>query len=82
MTEKIIPGGISCQEVVEIVTDYLEGKLAPQDVQKLEEHLRLCGPCAEYLEQVRTTTRLAAAARLEVHPDREALLAAFRAYRS
>ena len=82
MSEQIIPGGISCQEVVEIVTDYLEGKLPPQDVQKLEAHLRLCGPCAEYLQQVRTTTKLAAAARLEVHPDREALLAAFRAYRS
>jgi predicted anti-sigma-YlaC factor YlaD len=79
---QIIPGGITCQEVVEIVTDYIEGKLAPADVQKLEEHLKLCGPCAEYIEQVRTTARLAAAARLEVHPDREALLNAFRAYRS
>ena len=79
---QIIPGGITCQEVVEIVTDYLDGKLAPADVQKLEAHLQLCGPCAEYINQVRTTSRLAAAARLEVHPDREALLRAFRAYRS
>jgi anti-sigma factor RsiW len=82
MSEQIIPGGISCQEVVEIVTDYLDGKLDPQAVEKLEEHLRQCGPCVEYVNQVRTTTRLAAAARLEVHPDREALLAAFRAYRA
>jgi anti-sigma factor RsiW len=82
MTEKIVPGGISCQEVVEIVTDYLDGKLAPELVHKLEEHLKLCPPCVEYVEQMRTTTRLAAAARLEVHPDREALLAAFRAYRA
>ena len=82
MTEQIIPGGITCQEVVEIVTDYLDGKLSPEAVQRLEDHLKLCGPCVEYVKQVRTTTRLAAAARLEVHPDREALLAAFRAYRS
>ena len=79
---QIIPGGITCQEVVEIVTDYLDGKLPPQDVQKLEEHLKHCGPCVEYVKQVRMTTRLAAAARLEVHPDREALLAAFRAYQA
>jgi anti-sigma factor RsiW len=79
---QIIPGGITCHEVVEIVTDYLDGKLAPSQVQKFEEHVKLCGPCAEYVEQVRITTRLAAAARLEVHPDREALLSAFRAYRA
>jgi anti-sigma factor RsiW len=83
MTEEpIIPGGISCQEVVEIVTDYLDGKLDPTLVHKLEAHLKLCPPCVEYVNQVRTTSRLAAAARLEVHPDREALLAAFRAYRA
>ena len=79
---QIVPGGITCQEVVELVTDYLDGKLAPQDVQRFEAHMKLCGPCAEYFKQVRTTSRLVAAARLEEHPDREALLAAFRAYRS
>ncbi len=77
-----MPGSISCQEVVEIVTDYLDGKLSPQDVQRLQEHLEVCGPCAEYIEQVRTTTRLAAAARLDAHPDRNALLAAFRDFRA
>ena len=79
---KIVPGGISCQEVVELITDYLDGKLDPQLVQKLEAHLQLCPPCVEYLNQVRTTSRLAAAAELEVHPDRDALLALFRASRS
>jgi anti-sigma factor RsiW len=82
VTEKIIPGGISCQEVVEIVTDYLDGKLAPELVERLEAHLQLCPPCVEYVNQMRTTSRLAAAARLEERPDREVLLAAFRAYRS
>ena len=77
-----MPGGISCQEVVEIVTDYLDGKLSPQDVQRLHEHLAVCAPCAEYIEQVRTTTRIAAAARLDVHPDRDTLLAAFRDFRA
>jgi predicted anti-sigma-YlaC factor YlaD len=84
MSEPVIPGGISCREVVEIVTDYLEGALAPQEVDRLEVHLGVCGPCRVYLEQIRTTARLAAAAeaeQLERHPDREALLAAFRAFR-
>ena len=79
---QIIPGGITCQEVVEIVTDYLDGALDPASVHKLEAHLQMCGPCVEYVNQVRTTTRLAAAARLEVHPDRAALLNAFRAFRA
>jgi len=84
MSEPVIPGGISCREVVEIVTDYLEGALAPEQVERLEVHLGVCGPCRVYVEQIRTTARLAAAAEaeeLERHPDREALLAAFRAFR-
>jgi len=78
----VIPGGISCQEVVELVTDYLEGRLSPPDLQRLEEHLKLCGPCVQYVEQVRTTSRLASAAELEVHPDRDALLTTFRRFRA
>jgi len=73
---------VTCQEVVEIVTDYLEGALAPQDVQRLRQHLEHCDACAEYIEQVRTTTRIAAAATLETHPDKAALLAVFRDFRA
>jgi predicted anti-sigma-YlaC factor YlaD len=78
-----MPGGISCREVVEIVTDYLEGALAPDVVARLEEHLEACDPCRLYIEQIRQTARLAAAAEseLEQHPDRDALLAAFRGFR-
>ena len=72
------PGGISCQEVVEIITEYLEGTLAPELVQRLHVHLELCAPCVEYIEQIRATSRAAQAAELEVHPDRDALLAVFR----
>jgi predicted anti-sigma-YlaC factor YlaD len=79
----MMPGNISCREVVEIVTDYLDGKLSPEDVQRVHEHLEICGPCAEYIEQMRTTARIAAVAtaELELHPDRDALLAAFRGFR-
>jgi anti-sigma factor RsiW len=79
----IIPGGISCREVVEIVTDYLDGALAPEDAERMEAHLEACPPCVLYVEQIRTTRRLAAEAEAELaeRPDREALLAAFRDFR-
>jgi anti-sigma factor RsiW len=81
VTEPIIPGGISCREVVEIVTAYLDGALDSDTRAKFEAHLELCGPCIEYVEQIRATSRLAAVAvaELEVRPDRDALLNAFRA---
>jgi anti-sigma factor RsiW len=79
----IIPGGISCREVVEIVTDYLDGALTAEDRARMDAHLEACPPCLLYVEQIRTTRRLAAEAEaeLEQRPDREALLAAFRDFR-
>jgi len=71
---------ISCQQVVELVTEYLEGTLGPDVQARLEAHLEFCDPCKEYIEQVRTTSRLAAETALEERPDREALLAVFRTF--
>ena len=79
----LIPGGISCREVVELVTAYLDGALDPELVQRMDAHLQLCEPCVEYVEQIRTTSRLTAAvatAELELRPDRDALLIAFREF--
>ena len=42
-------------EFVERVTDYLEQALEPTDRTRLEEHLAECGPCRDYLEQLRRT---------------------------
>jgi anti-sigma factor RsiW len=73
---------MSCQELVELVSDYVDGALPPVVVQEVDAHIQGCHGCAEYIEQVRTTVRLsaaAAAAELEQRPDRDALLAAFRA---
>jgi anti-sigma factor RsiW len=46
---------LSCQEVVEVVTDYLEGKLSPEDAANFEAHLKLCDGCQWYLDQIRIT---------------------------
>ena len=53
------PAGLPCQQVVEMVTDYLEGRLSPADRRRLEHHLAGCRHCTEYLAQIRETIRLA-----------------------
>jgi anti-sigma factor RsiW len=51
--------GITCQELVELVTEYLEGTLPASDRKRFEDHLPLCRGCSEYLEQMRETIRAA-----------------------
>ncbi len=46
---------ITCQEFVEMVTDYLENVLLPQARKQFEEHAELCPGCETYLEQVQQT---------------------------
>jgi anti-sigma factor RsiW len=74
---------ISCQEVVELVTDYLEGALAPEELARFEHHLTLCEGCVWYVEQIRMT--VAAVGRIgeeDVPPEtRDGLVAAFREFK-
>ena len=44
-----------CREVVEVVTDYLEGTMAPRQRERFEAHLAGCPHCREYLAQMRHT---------------------------
>lgn len=70
---------LACQEVVELVTAYLEDALDPKDRERFEEHLVFCDGCQNYLEQMRTTIRLAARVEDELPAELEAeLLEAFR----
>jgi anti-sigma factor RsiW len=48
----------TCQEMVELVTDYVEGSLSWRDRRKFEAHLSGCDHCAEFLQQMRTTVAL------------------------
>ena len=50
---------LSCQELVELVTDYLEGALSPEEAARFEDHIGRCTGCAAYLEQIRQTIVLA-----------------------
>ena len=44
---------LTCKELVELVTDYLEEKLPPDDVVRFERHISTCEGCTNYLEQIR-----------------------------
>jgi anti-sigma factor RsiW len=75
--------GLSCQELVELVTDYLEGALDERDLGAFERHLEHCDGCREYVEQLRTTIRLTGAVTLDdLSTEAETtLLQAFRDWR-
>jgi anti-sigma factor RsiW len=51
---------MNCRQIVELMTDYLEGALSTSDRQRFEAHMLGCDGCTEYLEQLRTTLGLAA----------------------
>jgi anti-sigma factor RsiW len=53
------PRDLVCQEVVELVTDYLDGALPATERRRFERHLAGCPHCTEYLAQMRETIRLA-----------------------
>jgi anti-sigma factor RsiW len=56
--ERRTPGlNVHCQEIVELVTDYLEGVLDPEMTAEVEAHLGVCDGCAIYVEQMRATIR-------------------------
>jgi anti-sigma factor RsiW len=74
---------LACQELVELVTDYLEARLAPAARRRFEAHLGGCEGCGAYVEQVRQVIRVAGRARGGDVPEpaRRALLEAFRGWR-
>jgi anti-sigma factor RsiW len=74
---------ITCRAAVELMTDYLEGALAPKERERFEQHLRYCPPCERILDQLRATSEVVA----QLDPDeldpatRDDLIALYRASR-
>jgi anti-sigma factor RsiW len=58
-------GELVCQEMVELITDYLEGALTRAQRKRFEAHLAGCEHCTEYLRQMRATIRLTGRLRAE-----------------
>jgi predicted anti-sigma-YlaC factor YlaD len=73
---------VTCQQLVELVSDYLEDRLATEERERFEDHLGLCADCRAYVEQMRATLR--ALGRLpeeSLSPAaRDGLLEAFRTW--
>jgi anti-sigma factor RsiW len=76
----MIEHAMTCQELVELITSYLDDALPADERQRFERHLAVCPGCGVYLEQMRATLRLLGTLSAETIPEtmQQDLLAAFR----
>ena len=74
---------VTCQEVVELVSDYLEQALPAEQASLFEQHVNFCDGCDWYLDQMRSTVAAVGRITEQDVPDetREKLLAAFREWK-
>jgi anti-sigma factor RsiW len=74
---------LTCKELVELITEYLEGTLPPPERARFEAHLAGCRGCRAYLQQMRQTIRTLGALTEESISEegKRKLLAAFRTWR-
>ncbi len=80
MPENPNPPGLTCQELVELVTDYFEDALSEQERVRVQQHLAACSGCERYVEQIRQTVQALGTLKQEdLSPDAQAkLLVVFR----
>lgn len=69
-----------CQELVEVITDYLEDRMPPERRLLFEEHVAFCSWCRTYLDQMHDTIRASGSLKQDdLSPEtRDALVDAFR----
>ena len=72
--------GLACNELVELVTDYMEGTLPPVERARFDAHLSECPDCVEYVAQMHRTVVAVGLSTLELErtPAVTALLQVFR----
>ena len=72
--------GYTCQEVVDLAADYVEGGMTAEQMTQFELHLNLCDGCFVFVDQIRATAAVAGQLSEEQVPDetRVKLLAAFK----
>ena len=75
-----VDASITCQEVVELLSDYLDGALDPSTLARVDAHLAGCDGCTMVLEELRETIRLSGGLTVEQvdESQRRTLLEAFR----
>jgi anti-sigma factor RsiW len=74
---------LACRELVELVTEYLDGALDPAARARVDAHLAACDGCTTYIDQVRAVMAATPRILLELVPPAlmQRLLEAFRASR-
>jgi anti-sigma factor RsiW len=75
---------LTCKELVQLITSYLEGTLRGRRRRRFESHLAACDGCTRYLAQMEATIRATGTLTEEQVPDEQkvVLLAAFRDWRT
>ena len=75
---------LTCRELVELLTDYLEGALSREDRKRFQRHIAGCDGCTAYVEQMRGTIRAVGTLSEEAVPAaaREELLRVFRDWKA
>ncbi len=75
---------LDCNEVVELVTAYLDGALKRRERKAFERHLSKCDGCTNYVEQIRITIETVGRVTGDDLPQefRENLVTAFRDWKS
>lgn len=74
---------LTCQELTELVTDYLEGRLNLGERLRFRMHIAMCSDCRRYLDQMeQTVAATGALGDAEIPPEiQDHLLVAFRDWR-
>ena len=77
------PQEMACNELVELVSDYIEGRLPPREVARFDVHLEICEGCRTYVDQMRATIdTLGHLPEESITPQaRDTLLEAFRGWK-
>ena len=77
-------GEFTCQEFVELVTEYLEDRLDTESRDRFDQHVAACPGCARYLDQIRESTRALGHVTLDTISTtaRDQLMDAFRSWRA
>ena len=72
--------GYTCQEVVALASEFLDGAMTPEQMTEFELHLNFCDGCSSFVDQVRTTATIAHGLSEEEIPEemRAKLLSAFK----
>jgi anti-sigma factor RsiW len=59
----------TCKDVIDLLTEFMEGGLPPGEVRSIEDHLALCPACKEFLETLRKTSAAARNLRVDEVPE-------------